>query len=143
MTKWIRFGKALFIGSQSASLQEESVALVKENADLKQLNLILGLQLAQVRHRLDELLRRRYGISSEKIDPAQLQLILEGLQSDERIEQLEQPEPEEEEAPENARPGKTEKKRLAVTNCPIILKSVSSKGRSPPPSAFVPKRVSR
>lgn len=98
------------IDSQSSSLQQKNVALVKENADLKQLNLVLGLQLAQVRHRLDELLRKRYGISSEKMDPGQLQLILEGLQSDERIEQLEQPEPEEEEAPEDVRPGKIEKK---------------------------------
>lgn len=107
---WIRLPNALSIDSQSSSLEQENADLVKENAGLKQLNLVLELQLAQTRHRLDELLRKRYGISSEKMDPGQLQLILEGLQSDEQIEELEQPEPEEEEAPENARPRKNEGK---------------------------------
>jgi len=108
--KNITLSDTISIDSPSASLLQKNVALVRENADLKQLNLVLTLELTLIRHRLDELLRKRYGISSEKMDPGQLQLILEGLQSDEEIEQLEQPEPEEEETPPEAPAGKTAKK---------------------------------
>ena len=96
-------------------LLSENTALREELALLKARN--IGLQA-----KLDDLLRRLYGPSSEKMDPAQLRLALEGLIADEQLEQTKQPEPVQ---PKEARPAvKRGGRRPLPENLPVVVELV-------------------
>lgn len=67
--------------------------LLAENTALREELALLKARYVGLEAKLDDLLRRLYGPSSEKMDPAQLRLALEGLIADEQLEQEQQPQP--------------------------------------------------
>lgn len=96
-------------------LLAENTALREELALAKALN--IGLQA-----QLDDLMRRLYGPSSEKMDPAQLALALDGLLADAVIEEEKQPEPEPAKEPKPA--VKRGGRRPLPENLPIVREVV-------------------
>jgi len=54
---------------------------------------LLKMENQQLKAKLADLLRRLFGEKSEKMDPAQLQLLLEGMEADEALETQEPPAP--------------------------------------------------
>lgn len=68
--------------------------LLAENAALRAELLERDRKIALLQAKLDDLLRRLHGPSSEKMDPAQLALALDGLLADAAIEEDKQAEPE-------------------------------------------------
>src|SRR4051812_21880772 len=64
----------------AASLLEENQTLQQRVRTLEADKSLLGFEIKSLRLKVDELLRRLYGQSSEKISPEQIQMLMEGLE---------------------------------------------------------------
>ncbi len=77
-----------------ARVLAENTRLGEENAQMRTTNAQMQVENKLLREKIDALLRKLFGASSEKIDPGQLLLLLQGLDAPGK-----EPEPVEAEAP--------------------------------------------
>ena len=106
-------------------------------AELAQRNERLEREIALLRQKIDALIRRLFGSQSEQIDPAQLQMLLQGVENEPAPEPQAPPEPTLETEPASPRPpAKHERTARLPEHLPVIEETLDPAPVQACPSAW-------